>query len=299
MSEGIQRYLTVAEREKLGRLVLQSRYVVEGTLAGRHRSPVKGASSEFAEHRSYIAGDDPKHIDWKVVGRTERYFVRQYQDETILRTYLVIDRSRSMAFGGGDITKYEYACRLAAALGYVVIRVRDAVGLFLYAEKMDVVMPPRNSLVHLNNLLKQVGMHEPSSKTRTAETLHRIADSIHRRAMVILFSDLFDDEEGVTRALAHFRKKGHDVILFHIVDPRELDLNFPKGGRFVDMETGEVVVTDPRGLAEEYKRVFGEFLDGYRRRCMELNVDYRLVRTDHDMGDLARAYLQERRRLSR
>jgi len=278
---------------------LQSRYVVEGTLAGRHRSPVKGASSEFAEHRSYIAGDDPKHIDWKVVGRTERYFVRQYQDETILRTYLVIDRSRSMAFGGGDITKYEYACRLAAALGYVVIRVRDAVGLFLYAEKMDVVMPPRNSLVHLNNLLKQVGMHEPSSKTRTAETLHRIADSIHRRAMVILFSDLFDDEEGVTRALAHFRKKGHDVILFHIVDPRELDLNFPKGGRFVDMETGEVVVTDPRGLAEEYKRVFGEFLDGYRRRCMELNVDYRLVRTDHDMGDLARAYLQERRRLSR
>lgn len=298
-TEGIAAFLNPEEMHKLDRIVLLSRYVVEGNLAGAHRSPLRGVSSEFADHKMYGIGDDPKRIDWKVLSRTDRYYVKRYEDETNLRVYIALDRSKSMAYGSGSVTKYEFACRLAAALAYVVIKSRDSVGLFLYSDKIDVEMEPRNALNHLNNLLKRLQAEEPASTTRVAESLHQIAGSIRKRALIIVISDLLDNERDINLALAHFRKRLHDVIVFHVLDPMEIDLSFKKGFEFEDLETDERITADPRALMAEYQKVFGEFLEQYRTACEGMKVDYRVARTDQPSEEYVRAYLEERRRLSK
>jgi uncharacterized protein (DUF58 family) len=296
MPHGIGHFLNTAEIQRLGRLALQSRYVVEGSLAGRHRSPLKGASAEFADRRAYIEGDDPKRIDWKVFGRTDRYYVRRFEDETNLRVYLIVDGSGSMAYGSGGITKFHYACRLAAALGYVVVKAHDCVGFYVCGAKIESVTAARNSLNHLNNGLKVLQAHQPGGPTGIAEALHRVAEDVRRRAMIVILSDLYDDEHRIVPALARFRRKFHDVIVFHLLDRQELDFDFHKGSEFEDLETQEVIAADPRALAPEYRRLVGSWIDEYRRQCSQLNVDYRLTRTDADLDVYVRAYLEERKR---
>lgn len=296
---GIAYFLKPEEMNKLSRLVLLSRYVVEGNLAGAHKSPKRGSSSEFADHKAYTLGDDPKHIDWRVFGRTDRYFVKRYEDQTNLRIYLVLDRSGSMGYGSGTITKYQYACHLAAAIGYVVVKARDSVGLFLHSDKIDTKMSTGNSFLHLNNMLKQLQKFEPGSTTETAAILHQIAESIHKRALVIIISDLFEEPEEISLAFAHFRRQRHDVIVFHTLDPMEIDLSFKKGAQFEDMETKETITVDPRSMAKDYQEVLGNFLKKYREISSAMNLDYRLVRTDQSVETFVRAYLDERRRLSK
>jgi uncharacterized protein (DUF58 family) len=299
MADGIASFLTPEELHRLSRLALASRYVVEGNLAGAHRSPQRGASAEFADHRAYIQGDDPKFIDWKVFGRTDRYFVRRYEDETNLRVYLVVDSSESMAYGSGRRSKYAFACHLAAALGYVVVKARDSVGLFLYSDGIDVAVPAANTFLHLNNLLKLLRTRTPAAATDLSVSLHDVAESVRRRALIVILSDLFGDAGDVSLALAHFRKQRHDTIVFHVLDPMEIDFAFRRGARFEDMETRDTIVADPRALAPEYRRVMFEFIRGHRETCAEMNVDYRLARTDQSVETFVRAYLEERRRLSK
>jgi len=296
MAEGISHYLTPEQLHSLGRLTLLSRYVIEGTLAGAHRSAQRGSSTEFADHRQYIQGDDPKFIDWKVFGRTDKHYIRRYEDETNLRVYLVVDNSGSMAYGDGDLSKYEFACRLAAAIGYVVVKARDSVGLYLHSENIDVTMDSRNSFAHLNNILKQMQAAEPGKKTDVAGTLHRIAESLRRRALIVVLSDFYDDTHAVIQALAHFRKHHHDVILFHILDPTEIDFPFQKGARFEDPETGETLDCDPVALRASYQRIFADYMDEYRQAAASMHIDYRLARTDQDLEQFVRAYLDERRK---
>lgn len=299
MSTGIASILKPEDRAQLTRLVLQSRYVVEGNLSGRHRSPIIGVGGEFADHRDYVPGDDPKFIDWKVLGRTDRYYIRRFENETNLRVYLVVDRSASMDYGSHALTKYQYATYLASALGFVTVRGRDSVGLYLYSEKIDAMTGTKNSVGHLNELVKTLQKHRPKNKTHTAKTLHMVAESIQRRALVVILSDLFDDEETVISGLAHFRKNNHDVILFHILDPMEIDFSFKKGGEFIDMETNEKIVVDPRGVADGYREAMNEFLTKYRKSCAEMKVDYRLVNTSEPPETFVRAYLNERRQMSK
>ena len=297
--QGIAAFLSPQERQNLNRLTLSSRYVAEGNLAGRHRSPNRGSSTEFADHRAYFPGDDPKRLDWKVLGRTDRYFVRRYQDETNLRVYLIVDRSGSMGYGSGSVTKYQYACRLAAAIGYVILNSRDSVGLYVYSKTVDTAIGARNSFAHLNNLLKTLQQFKTEADTYTAPVLHRVAEDIHRRALIVLISDLFDQPSEVVKALAHFRKQHHDVIVFQTLDPLELDISACKGAEFEDMENGEVIIADPRALGDAYKREMVAFIDQYRQPCVEMNIDYRVVNTGQPIDNFVRAYLEERRRLSR
>jgi len=297
--EGIAAFLKPEEMNTLGRLTLQSRYVVEGNLAGAHRSPLKGASSEFADHRAYVVGDDPKHIDWRVVARTDKHYIKRFEDETNLRVYISLDRSKSMDYGSGDVTKHTYACRLAASIGYVTVKTKDSIGLFLHSDKLDARMEARNSFLHLNNMLKRVQSMEPASTTGIADALHRIASSVHRRALIIVISDLLGNEEDIKVSLAHLRKQHHDVIVFHVLDPVELDLGLKKAFEFEDLESGERLIANPKSLAKAYRRVFGEFLDGYRQACAALKIDYRVARTDEPVDTFVRAYLQERMRLSK
>jgi len=302
MAGGIARYLTPEQLQRLSRLTLNSRLVVEGNLAGRHRSPLRGASTEFADHRAYIEGDDPRRIDWKVFGRTERYFVRRYEDETNLRVYLAVDRSASMGYSSGARrSKYDYACHLAAAIGYVVVKARDSVGLCLYSDRTHIFLAARNTLVHLDHLLSVLAEHPPAlgTPTATASTLHELAESVRKRALIVLFSDLFDDGEAIHHALAHFRKQHHDVILFHVLDPDEIDFPFRRGAEFEDMENRERLLVDPRRLAAEYRAIVADFLEQCRKSCLDLNMDYRLARTDQPFDRLVQAYLEERKRLSR
>jgi uncharacterized protein (DUF58 family) len=297
--EGIAAFLDPQEMHKLGRLVLLSRYVVEGNLAGAHRSPLRGPSSEFADHKAYGQGDDPKHIDWRVLARTDKYYVKRFEDETNLRVYLAIDRSASMNYGSNGVTKYQYACHLAAALGYVTVKSRDSVGLFLHSDKTDVRLDARNSFQHLNNLLKKLQAKVPSGTSGIADALHEIAGSIRRRALIVVISDLLGDEDEINVALAHLRKQLHDVIVLQVLDPVEVDLTLKSACELTDLETDERMAVYPRGIAAEYRKVFGEFLEQYRKSCAGLHIDYRLTRTDQSVESFVRAYLQERRRLSK
>jgi len=297
--EGIAAYLKPAEMHTLGRLSLLSRYVVEGSMAGAHRSPMKGASSEFADHKAYGVGDDPKHIDWRVLARTDKYYVKRYEDETNLRVYLSLDRSNSMNYGSGDVTKYYFSCHLAAALGYITVKARDSIGLFLHGEKIDMKMDARNSFLHLNNMLKRVQEFEPSGETGLAETLHQIAGSVRRRALIIIISDLLGDEEEIAVALAHLRKQRHDVIVFHVLDPMEIDLSMKHACEFEDLENGSHLTVNPRAMVKDYQKVFGAFLERCQKTCSGLKIDYRLARSDQDLETFVRAYLEERRRLSK
>lgn len=297
--EGITAFLKPAEMHKLSRLVLLSRYTVEGTLAGAHRSPLRGLSSEFAEHKSYGQGDDPKHIDWRVLARTEKYYVKRFEDETNLRVYLALDRSASMRYGSGNLTKFDHACHLAAAIGYVVVKSRDSVGLFLHSDKVDLRMDAGNSIQHLNNMLKYVQMRPPSSGTGIAEALHEIAGAVRRRALIVIISDLLGDEAAIQVALARLRKQRHDVVVFQVLDPSEIDLSFKRPCEFKDLETGEHLAVNPRGMLEEYQKAFGAFLEQYQKFCASMHIDYRLVRTDQPLETFIRGYLEERRRLSK
>ena len=232
--------------------------------------------------------------------RTDKYFVKRYEDETNLRVYLALDRSASMDYSSTDgPTKFQFACHLAAALGYVIVKARDSVGLYLNAEKVDVRMEAGNSFQHLNNMLKHVQSNPPGSGTGLAQALHEIAGSVRRRGLVVVISDLLCDEAAVTKALAHLRKQRHDVIVFQTLDPAEVDLTFKKACELRDLETGEKLSVNPRGMIEEYRKVFGAFLEQYRKACAGMNIDYRLVQTDQPLESFVRAYLEERRRLSR
>jgi uncharacterized protein (DUF58 family) len=298
--EGISALLNPAEMFKLSRLTLLSRYAVEGNLAGAHKSPLQGPSSEFSTHKSYGLGDDPKHIDWKVFARTDKHYVKQFDDETNLRVYLALDRSGSMNFSSGDRpTKFHHACKLAAAIGYVVVKARDSVGLFLHSEKVDVRMEASNSLQHLNNLLKRVQGAPPSSGSKIAAALHEIAGSVRNRGLVIVISDLYDDEAELAVALARLRKQRHDVIVFQVLDPAEIEFDLMKPAELVDLETGEKLGADPRAIASDYRKSFNEFLERHRKACAGMNIDYRIVRTDKPVDMFVRAYLEERKRISK
>jgi uncharacterized protein (DUF58 family) len=298
--EGIAAMLTPGEMRKLAGLLLLSRYTVEGNLAGAHRSPLHGPSSEFSDHKSYGLGDDTKHIDWRVLARTDKYFVKRYEDETNLRVYIALDRSASMNYrSGGGPTKFEHACRLAAALGYVTVKARDSVGLFLHSDKVDLRVEAGNSLQHLNNLVKHLQRHQPGAGSGIAEALHEIAGSVRRRALIVVISDLLGDETAVKAALAHLRKQRHDVIVLQTLDPAELDFSLQKPCELQDLETGERLAVNPRGIAEEYRKAFGAFLEQYRSACAGLKVDYRVVNTQVPLETFLRGYLEERRRLSK
>lgn len=302
MSEtGIRAFLNPAQMARLNRLALESRYVVEGNLAGRHRSAQKGASTEFADHRAYMPGDDLKRVDWKVLGRTEKYYIRRYQDETNLRVHILVDRSGSMDYSGapGRPTKFRHAGTLAASLGYVVLKARDSVGLHIFGERIDADLPCKNDFGSLNHALSVLHQTKPGEKTDAAAAMHRVAEAIRRRALVVIISDLLDDPDGIIKAIAHFRGQHHDVIVLNVLDPVELDLPLKRGAEFRDLETGERLVADPRALADAYRETFGAFLDTYRQACAELRADYRLCRTDEPVDTFVRAYLEARRRASR
>ena len=284
---------------KLESLVIRSRYVVEGFRAGMHASPLKGASVEFADHRPYVKGDNLRNLDWKVFGRSERYYIKRFEEETSLRTQVIIDGSASMGYSSGDRpSKYHYACRIAAALGYIVTRQQDSLGLTIYDDIIREQIPTRSGSRHFRLFMERMGAHKPKNRTRTGEALHALAEMISRRGLIVLISDLFDDPDALFHALAHFRKKMHDVILLQVLDPCELELSIESLAEFIDLETGEKLELDPAQARQAYQEELQKSINHCRGKCAVLNVDYRLISTGENFEEFIAHYLAERRRMS-
>jgi uncharacterized protein (DUF58 family) len=282
---------------RLKGLELRARLVVEGFISGLHKSPYHGFSVEFAEHRQYMPGDPVTHLDWKVFGKTDRYYLKEFEEETNLRCQILLDCSGSMAFGTSGLTKFEYARTLAAALAYLMQQQRDAVGLTAFSDRLVADLPSRSARVHLHLLLRELSSLSPADATSTREAFGNLADRLKRRGLVIIISDLLTDPALVIRGLKHFRHRRHEVVVFQVLDPREIDFDFPRAARFEDMETGEILPTLPAQIRRSYVSQMRALTDTYRRNCLESLVDYHLLNTEVPFGHALYAYLGKRSRL--
>lgn len=278
---------------RIADLGLVARWIVEGTLTGLHRSPYHGFSVEFAEYREYAKGDDLRHFDWKVYGRSDRRCIRKYHSETNLACHIVLDASASMGYG--DPTKFHYARCLAAAIAYLLEGQKDAFGLVLADEGIRERIPPAVGPSHLRRVHAALEAARPSSGTRIAAALHELAEGIERRGLAVLLSDLYGDEREIAEAIRHLRFEGHEVIAFHVLDPSELDLPFEGASEFEDLETGESVRLYPPAIREEYARRVAEWIDELRRACESCRADFRTTLTSEPFAAALAEYLHRRR----
>ena len=287
------------EVAQLGGIELAARGVVEGFLAGLHRSPFRGFSVEFAEHRPYQPGDELRYLDWKLLARADRLFVKQYEEETNLRSMVVLDVSRSMDWVGGErrLTKLEYAKRLVAALALVLLRQRDATGLIAFDERVRSVVRARARHGHWWQLLAALGELEAGQGTVAEPALRQVTDLLRRRGLVIFVSDLLLDKNLALLALQHLRHRGHQVVVFHIMDPAELSLEGPPEARFEDPETGGAIVARPRELRGVYEETVRRTIDEWRSSCRGGGIDYHHVLTDTPFGYVLRRAAASRSRL--
>lgn len=293
-----QNYLNPEVASRLSRLDLVARLVVEGFITGLHQSPYHGFSVEFSEYRQYMPGDALRDLDWKVYGKTDRLYVKQYEEETNLKAYLLLDASASMAYGSGALTKFQYAAYTTAALSHLMLRQRDAVGLVTFDQRIQTYMPPRSVGSHLLALLNTLQNTKPAgTDTDLAAAFHDLAERIKRRGLVIVLSDLFDDPDRLLSGLKHFRHRKHEVVVFHILDPRERDLDFGRETRFVDLETGAQVATEPWHIAPAYRQHMDDRIDRFRRECRESFIDYVLLDTTTPFDVALFNYLAKRKRM--
>ena len=289
-------YLNPETLARLGTLELKARTIVEGFLTGLHRSPFKGFSVEFAEYRQYLHGDDLATLDWKVFARTDRYFIKKFEEETNLDCYILLDVSASMGYGSGALTKLQYGSYLAAALAYLMHRQRDAVGLIAFDDAITKMLPPSARSGHLSALLITLDRLQLGSRTNVAKPLNDLAEAIHKRGLVVLISDLLDDPASVIDGLKHFRYRGTEVIVFHVLDPAELSFPFEQAARFRDLETRAEVLAVPGAVRENYLKAIGDLQEQYRRELRLAGIDYVMLETSIPLETALMSYLMTRRR---
>ncbi len=281
---------------RLGTLELKARTIVEGFLSGLHRSPFKGFSVEFAEYRQYMPGDDLSTIDWKVYARSDRHYVKKFEEETNLDCHIMVDVSASMAYGPSGLTKHEYATCLAAALAYLMTRQRDAVGLTAFDDRIVTMLPPSARPGHLRALLVTLDRLGLGHETDVAKPMHQLAESLTKRGMIVLISDLLDEPERVIRGLRHFQFRGNDVVVFHILHPDETEFPFETPTRFEDLETGAEVMAVPQAVRASYLQAMNALLERYGRELGASGVHYHRLDTRQPLELALLAYLSTRSR---
>lgn len=291
-----KRYLPPEAVSRISRLEIEVRGIVEGFLSGLHRSPYFGQSIEFVQHREYVAGDDIRRIDWKVWSKTDKFYIKQFEEETNLRTTILLDCSESMSYnGGGEFSKYDYGCLLAAAISYLLLKQQDSVGLTIFDDSIRESIPYRSKRNHLHDILRAlVGSHTGNTKTGLYETLHRTAETCVRRGLIILISDLFTDRQELFRGLKLLRLRGHDVMLFHVLDRQEVDFEFSGTTKFEGLEQTGELICDPRGLRDDYLRAMEQYLAELRRFCAGHVIDYKTVLSNDHLDAALAHYLKHR-----
>lgn len=294
---GEARYLDPAIVARLGTIDLKARTIVEGFLTGLHRSPYKGFSVEFAEYRQYLQGDDLATLDWKVYARSDRHFVKKYEEETNLTCHLLLDVSGSMGYGSGPITKLQYGSYLAGALAYLMNRQRDAFGLIAFDDRIATLLPASARGGHLRAVLLALERLQVGARTNVAKPLRDLAAAVRKRGLVVLVSDLLDDPQQVLDGLKHFRYRGTDVVVFHIIDPFELKFPFEQSARFRDIETAQEVAAVPSVVRQDYVARMAERIAHYKRELGLAGIDYCLLDTSRPLEFGLMAYLMTRRRV--
>ena len=286
-----RRFLDPAVLSRVGRLDLRARQVVEGYLTGLHASPFFGHSVEFVQHREYTPGDDIRHLDWKVWSKSDRFYIKQYEAETNLRSTLLVDCSASMSYGDAKWNKREYACTAAACLAHLLIGQQDSVGMMAHDADMRQVVPAQSSARHLEVILGALESSRPGNATNILGLLRRAAENIPQRGLVVLFSDLLVDRPALFQGLKMLRQRKHDVLVFHVLDAEEIDFNFRGTTRFEGMEAPDQLLCDPQALRDAYKEVVNEYLTEVRRGCTKIGADYLLCRTDDPLDTILNKYL--------
>lgn len=281
------------------RLELVARDAVEGFLSGRHPSPYHGSSVEYADHRPYSMGDELRSLDWKLLAKTDKYYVKLFEDQTNLRCTILLDVSRSMEFGADNrMTKLVYGAHLAAALGYLMLRQNDAVGLAMFDNRLRHYLPARSTASHFRLMVDMLETAQGHAESRMGPVMHELASRLKRRGLIILISDLLDDPSAVFDALSHFRYRQHEVIVFHVMDPHELSFPYERLARFKDMEGVGMIVANPDSVRRRYLERLEAFLGEVKRRCFERDVTYELATTDTPWDRMLGAYLERRGRLT-
>ena len=284
-------FLDTAALSRLSAVPLFARRPMQGSVSGRHASPHRGSSVEFAEYRRYVPGDDLRRLDWRAYGRSDRYFVKEFEADTNLRCCLVVDSSGSMDFGAPGNTKIEYARKIAGALGHLALQQGDAVGLSLVADGLVRNIPPRRNPAHLASVFDALEAAKPQGKTRLVPILHELAETVRQRALVVILSDFFVEPELLRGCFQHLRFRKHDVAAFHLLDPRELGFDFRRPMRFLDMEGGPAIFADPSEIADRYLRAIGAYLDDVKAVMLESAIDYRRVTLDEDYEQVLMRFL--------
>lgn len=295
MAETLYENLDPASLAKISSMQVVARLVVEGFIMGMHKSPNKGSSVEFAEHKSYVAGDDIRRIDWKVLAKTDRVYIRQYEEETNLRAYLIIDASGSMAYGSGDVSKFRYASMLGGALAYLMLQQRDSVGLVTFDDKLRTYIPPRSNPMHLRTIFTELDRTKVGGETSMGNVFHGLAEKFKKRGLVVIISDMFDNYEAISMALRHFRHKKNEVIVFHILDEAELTFPFQGWTMFENLERNiDRVFVDPKQLRKQYLKEINDYIEKLRKNCWGSRIDYVPVQTNEPFDTALTNYLAKR-----
>jgi uncharacterized protein (DUF58 family) len=294
MAASSRKYLDPSVLNAIAGLELKARLIVEGFVSGMHRSPFHGFSVEFAEHREYVPGDDVRFVDWKVYGKSDRYYIKQYEEETNLRAWVLVDCSESMEFGQGPMTKIEYARHVAAALAYLITQQQDAVGLCLFDRELRSVLPPASSVGHLRVLIRQLELARTGGKTSLEVAIQRAAEQLGRRSVVILVSDLLDRPESVLSAIRLLRHHRHEVIVFHLLDRDERVFPFERMTRFEGLEELPVVMADPAALRTQYLKELETFTRTIQRGCLAAAADFVALDTATPLDVALSGYLARR-----
>ncbi len=294
-----RKYLDPSVVSKLKSLELKAKLVVEGFIVGLHKSPYHGFSVEFSEHRQYNQGDPIKNIDWKVYAKRDKYFIKQYEEETNLISHVILDVSKSMSYKNrGEISKLEYGKTLAASLIYLMLQQQDAAALTFYSDKIENYFPPKSNRIYLRTLLKALHQVEVSDKTETASSLKFVAEKVKRRGLVIIISDFFDDIDKVLKSIKNFHYRNNEVIVFQILDPVEIDFNFGRDAIFVDMESREEITTQPYQIQSSYQSAMKEFLERIKKECLNSGIEYNLIETTTPFDKALLSYMKKRSKMN-
>lgn len=279
---------------RLKALSFRARFPMVGSVSGLHRSPHRGSSLEFAEYRKYVPGDDTRRLDWRAYGRSDRYYIKEFEADTNLRLCLVIDTSGSMGYSNGSISKLDYAKRLAGSLGFLGSEQGDAVGLYCAGEKFHREISPKRNAAHLRLILDEIGNLKAEGETGLAKALHEAAEKIRQRALVVVISDLFVNPNVLSKCFQHLRHRKHDCVVFHLLENQELDFEFDRPIRFVDLEGGGETLADPTVIAKEYRSAVQEYIKDLNEVTQNSAVDYQRISIDEPYGDVLARFLLER-----
>jgi uncharacterized protein (DUF58 family) len=289
-------FLDAQVLSRLAAVPLFARRPMQGNVSGRHPSPHRGSSVEFAEYRKYVAGDDLRRLDWRAYGRSDRFYVKEFEADTNLRCCFVLDASGSMGFGSNGMSKLDYARRLAGSLGYLAVQQGDAVGVSCVANGIVRSLPPKRNPAHLMTFFDILEKVQPQDETQLVSVLHELAETIRQRALVVIISDMFVEPELLRGCFQHLRFRKHDVAVFHLLDPLELQFDFRRPMRFLDMEGGPAVFAEPNEIADRYHRALQTYLDGLRQVVLESAIDYHRVRLDESYEQVLMRFLVGRTR---